>query len=129
MKTLVEELGHRVVEVARTHREAVKAARRSQPGLILTDIQLADGSSGLEAVDEILQDYSVPVVVITDYPERFLTGRPPEPAFLITKPFGVNTLKAIISQALFFDRKAYRRAESGGDSVQSSKVVAGPWMH
>jgi CheY-like chemotaxis protein len=129
LKTLVEELGHQVVGVARTHREAVEAARRRQPGLILADIQLADGSSGLEAVDEILNDFSMPVVVITDYPERFLTGTPPEPAFLITKPYSVNTLKAIISQALFFDRKAYRRAESGGDSIQSSKVVAGPWMH
>jgi CheY-like chemotaxis protein len=126
LKTLVEELGHRVVAVARTHREAVKAAKRTRPGLLLIDIVLADGSSGLEAVDEILQDYSVPVVVVTDYPERFLTGTPPEPAFLITKPFSVDTLKAVISQALFFDRKAYPRT---GGSARSSKVVAGPWMH
>jgi len=69
----------------------------------------------------------VPVVVITDYPERFLTGTPPEPAFLITKPFSVDTLKAIVSQALFFDRKAHRRVESEADSPISSNVVTGPW--
>lgn len=127
LKTLVEELGHRVVKVARTRREAIKAASRARPGLVLTDIQLADGSSGLDAVNEILRQFSVPVVVITDYPERFLTGTPPEPAFLITKPFSVDTLKAIISQALFFDRKAHRRGESEADSAFSSNVVAGPW--
>ncbi len=87
LKTLIEELGHRVVKVARTRREAVKAARQTRPGLVLSDIQLADGSSGLDAVNEILRGFPVPVVVVTDYPERFLTGTPPEPAFLITKPF------------------------------------------
>jgi CheY-like chemotaxis protein len=129
LATLVEELGHRVVKVARTHREAVKAARRARPGLILTDIYLADGSSGLEAVNEILRDFSVPVVVITDYPERFLTGAPPEPAFLITKPFGADSLKVVISQALFFDRKAHRSGESEANSTLSSKVLAGPWKN
>jgi CheY-like chemotaxis protein len=106
LQSLVEEQGHRVVDVARTHREAIEAVRHHRPGLILADIQLADGSSGLEAVNEILSSFSVPVIFVTAYPERFLTGTPPEPAFLITKPFGIDNLKAIISQALFFDRKS-----------------------
>lgn len=111
IQMLVEELGHRVVTIARTHAEAVKAADEMKPGLILADIQLADGSSGLEAVNQILGHFSVPVIFITAYPERFLTGTPPEPAFLITKPFGVDSLKAVISQALFFDRKSRRKDE------------------
>ena len=109
IQTLVEDLGHRVVGVARTHKEAVEAVQVHKPGLILADIQLADGSSGLEAVNQILEEFEVPVIFITAYPERFLTGRPPEPAFLITKPFGVDSLKAVISQALFFDRRSQRR--------------------
>jgi CheY-like chemotaxis protein len=129
LKTLVEELGHRVVAVARTHREAVRVAKQARPGLLLTDIQLADGSSGLEAVNEILQVFSVPVVVVTDYPERFLTGTPPEPAFLVTKPFSVDTVKAVISQALFFDRKAHRTGESDAHGDLSPKVVNGPWKN
>ena len=112
LQTLVEEQGHRVIAVARTHREAVEAVNKERPGLILADIQLADGSSGLEAVNEILGSFSVPVIFITAYPERFLTGAPPEPAFLITKPFGVDSLKAVISQALFFDRKSHRKDEA-----------------
>jgi CheY-like chemotaxis protein len=111
LQTLVEELGHRVVNVARTHHEAVEAVSKERPGLILADIQLADGSSGLEAVNQILDSFSVPVIFITAYPERFLTGAPPEPAFLITKPFGVDSLKAVISQALFFDRRSHRKEE------------------
>jgi CheY-like chemotaxis protein len=127
LKALVEDLGHRVVAIARTHREAVRAARRTRPGLVLSDIQLADGSSGLEAVNEVLEDFPVPVVVITDYPERFLTGTPPEPAFLVAKPYSADSLKAVISQALFFDHKAHPRVDHKAIGAMSSKVVTGPW--
>jgi DNA-directed RNA polymerase specialized sigma24 family protein len=108
LQSLVEDLGHSVIDVARTHKEAVAAIARLTPGLILADIQLADGSSGLEAVNEILGTLEVPVIFITAYPERFLTGSRPEPAFLITKPFLTDTVKAVISQALFFQRRAHR---------------------
>lgn len=111
LEHLVTEIGHRVAAVARTHREAVEAVKRHQPGLVLADIQLADGSSGLEAVNEILGTIVVPVVFITAYPERLLTGDKPEPVFLITKPFQAATVKAIISQALFFDSRARRRGQ------------------
>jgi CheY-like chemotaxis protein/DNA-directed RNA polymerase specialized sigma24 family protein len=109
LKELIQDLGHRVVGIARTHKEAVGTVAHEKPGLILADILLADGSSGLEAVNEILADFEVPVIFVTAYPERFLTGRPPEPTFLITKPFRSDHLKAVISQALFFDRRSRRK--------------------
>lgn len=100
---MVESLGHRVVGVARTHREAVLLARRNTPRLILADIQLADGSSGIDAVNELLTSHPVPVIFITAFPERLLTGERPEPTYLVTKPFNPDMVKALISQALFFD--------------------------
>jgi DNA-directed RNA polymerase specialized sigma24 family protein/CheY-like chemotaxis protein len=109
LEGLVESLGHKVTGIARTHSEAVSLAKTKRPGLILADIQLADGSSGLDAVNELLQAFEVPVIFITAYPERFLTGERPEPAFLIAKPFQPATVSAIISQALFFRRSARRR--------------------
>jgi DNA-directed RNA polymerase specialized sigma24 family protein/CheY-like chemotaxis protein len=108
LEGLVEGLGHRVIGVARTHSAAVTLAKAKRPGLILADIQLADGSSGLDAVNELLKSFEVPVIFITAYPERFLTGERPEPAFLIAKPFQPATVSAVISQALFFERKARR---------------------
>jgi DNA-directed RNA polymerase specialized sigma24 family protein len=108
LEGLVENLGHHVLGVARTHSAAVTLAKTKRPGLILADIQLADGSSGLEAVNELLKTFEVPVIFITAYPERFLTGERPEPAFLIAKPFQPATVSAVISQVLFFERKAKR---------------------
>ncbi len=109
IEAMVQELGHDVTGIARTHKEAISLVRIRRPGLVLADIQLADGSSGLDAVNEILMNIDVPVIFITAYPERLLTGDKPEPAFLITKPFQPEAVKAAISQALFFDRKASRK--------------------
>ena len=104
LETIVRDLGHSINGVAVTRDEAVAQARAKRPGLVLADIQLADDSSGIDAVKDILAEFSVPVIFITAFPERLLTGERPEPTFLITKPFQRSTVKALISQALFFDR-------------------------
>jgi CheY-like chemotaxis protein/DNA-directed RNA polymerase specialized sigma24 family protein len=109
LKDIMTSLGHRVTAIARTHREALEAIGEGKVGLVLADIQLADGSSGIEAVNDILNTIGVPIVFITAFPERLLTGERPEPTFLITKPFQPENIKAITSQALFFDLKAKRR--------------------
>lgn len=103
LEQLVTDLGHRVVKIARTAQQAVDAVKGFRPGLVLADIHLADGSSGLDAVNEILRTFSLPVIFVTAYPQRLLTGTRPEPTFLITKPFHPDNVKAVISQALFFD--------------------------
>jgi len=110
IEALVRELGHQVSDIAATRREAVEAVSRKLPGLVLADIQLADGSSGIDAVKDILGLESVPVIFITAFPERLLTGERPEPTFLITKPFQPETVKAAIGQALFFHPAKARAA-------------------
>ncbi|KPQ09584.1 MAG: Response regulator containing CheY-like receiver domain and AraC-type DNA-binding domain [Saliniramus fredricksonii] len=114
LESLVESLGHQVTGIARTRGEAVALADEKRPGLILADIQLADGSSGLDAVNDLLETFQVPVIFITAYPERFLTGERPEPAFLIAKPFQPANVSAVISQALFFQQTSHRRAAAAG---------------
>ncbi len=102
IEALVTDLGHTVTGIAATHKDAITLAADIKPGLVLADIQLADGSSGIDAVEDILKNYNVPVIFITAFPERLLTGDKPEPAYLISKPFSPSNVKAAISQALFF---------------------------
>ena len=106
---LVRELGHRVTGTAATRDEAVALAKDHQPGLVLADIRLADGSSGMDAAADILALVDVPVIFITAFPEHLLTGQGPEPAFLITKPFREEAVKALIGQALFFHMPSAER--------------------
>ncbi len=110
IEQMIEELGHKAVGIARTHSEAVKLYNETAPKMILADIQLADGSSGIDAVNEILTSADVPVIFITAFPERLLTGERPEPAFLVTKPFSPDMVKALISQALFFNERRLEEA-------------------
>ena len=102
LEDLVRSLGHEICGTAATRTQAQEVVAERTPGLVLADIQLADGSSGLDAVDDILAIDSVPVIFITAYPERLLTGDRPEPTYLVTKPFQESTVRAAISQALFF---------------------------
>ncbi len=106
LEAIVGEIGHAVVATAATRDQAIKAYEAHAPGLVLADIQLADGSSGIDAVEEILRLSDIPVVFITAYPERMLTGQRPEPTYLVTKPFRDETVRATISQALFFGSKS-----------------------
>lgn len=104
LEQIVEDMGHDVAGMAMTHKAAIAKAHEVTPELVLADIQLADGSSGLEATREILEHFDVPVVFVTAYPERLLTGERPEPTFLVTKPFKVETIIATIGHALLARR-------------------------
>jgi CheY-like chemotaxis protein len=103
LESIVADLGHRVTGVARTREGAVKLGKADAPDLILADIQLADNSSGVDAVRELLAELGDrPVIFITAFPERLLTGERPEPAFLIPKPYSEEQVRSAISQAMFF---------------------------
>jgi len=103
ISAIVESMGHEVTGIARTRDQAVELARKHPPEMILADIQLADKSSGIDAVAHILEEMGdIPVVFITAFPERLLTGERPEPAFLITKPYSEDQVQSAVSQAMFF---------------------------
>jgi CheY-like chemotaxis protein len=97
---IVRDLGHRVCGTAARQSEAIELAARAQPALILADIQLKGRDSGIAAVQEILKNVEVPVIFVTGFPERLLTGDKLEPAFVVPKPFSPEMLKAAIGQAL-----------------------------
>lgn len=103
ISAIVGEMGHQITGIASTRTEAVALAAKEKPDLILADIQLADKSSGIDAVNDILAQFDeIPVIFITAFPERLLTGNRPEPAFLITKPYSEDQVRSAVSQAMFF---------------------------
>jgi CheY-like chemotaxis protein/DNA-directed RNA polymerase specialized sigma24 family protein len=110
LENLLVDLGHEVVAKAATRDEAVAMARAKRPGLVLADINLGEGGSGIDAVAEILSSFDIPVIFVTAYPEKLLTGERPEPAYLIAKPFLPETIQATVGQALFFHPQRERAA-------------------
>jgi DNA-binding LytR/AlgR family response regulator len=124
LEDLVSSLGHHVIGIARTHTQALTLAEKHRPELILSDIQLADGSSGIEAVNEMLRNFDAPVIFVTGHPELLLTGKKPEPTFLLTKPYSAAMVKAIIGQALFFEVRSHIQATAGEEPVVHSQGAA-----
>jgi CheY-like chemotaxis protein len=104
LETLVNELGHKVVAVAATRDEAVAKALVERPGLVLADINLGEGGSGIDAVSQILDSFDIPIIFVTAYPEKLLTGERPEPTYLVAKPFLPESIQATVAQALFFHK-------------------------
>lgn len=103
IESIVADMGHRITGIARTRAEAVALGLADAPDLILADIQLADNSSGIDAVNDLLAELGQrPVIFITAFPERLLTGDKPEPAFLISKPYTEDQVVSAVSQAMFF---------------------------
>lgn len=98
----VRELGHAVSGICASAALAVQSAKDAPPGLVLADIQLAGAGTGLDAANMIQKSVDAPVVFVTAFPERLLTGARPEPTYLVMKPFVPAALKAMIAQALFF---------------------------
>ncbi len=100
IEELVQSCGHRVVGVAATESEAVRIAQMTRPGLILADVNLGIGGDGAHAISRIMKVHRAPVIFVTAYPERLLTGETIEPAFVITKPFEPLTLAIATYQAV-----------------------------
>jgi CheY-like chemotaxis protein/DNA-directed RNA polymerase specialized sigma24 family protein len=97
---IVRNAGHEVVGIAATEKAAIELAKKHSPHLVLADIQLRGSDSGISAVNQIMKSMSVPVIFVTGFPERLLTGKQIEPAFVISKPFDPDLLRAAIAQAL-----------------------------
>ena len=97
---IVEDMGHRVAGMAAHQAQSVSLAEELKPGLVLADIRLEDDGDGIAAAQRILEAYEVPIVFVTGYPERLLTGGGLEPAFVVAKPFDSEALKVTIAHAL-----------------------------
>lgn len=100
LEAILKDMGHQVVGIASHVGEAVDLAAERNPGLVLSDIELEDSESGIDAVQEILGRLEVPVIFVTGYPERLLSGGRTEPAFVVAKPFDPERLKVTIAHVL-----------------------------
>ncbi|WP_363350154.1 response regulator [Methylocystis echinoides] len=98
IELIVSDLGHRVIGPARTHEEALSLALKARPAVVVADVKLADGSSGIVAVDEMLKSIDAAVIFVTAVPQWLQTGEL-EPVLVIPKPYSVDEIKNAVSKA------------------------------
>lgn len=125
LEHIVSDMGLSVAGLATGQDAAVEKADQNQPGLVLADIQLTDDGNGIVAARDILEKYMVPIVFVTGFPERLLTGDADEPAFVVAKPFNAQGLKMTISQALDIYAEEKSAADHRSKLLSKLKRVTG----
>ena len=102
----LESMGHSVAATAMDGDEAVDAAEKERPDLILMDIRLAGGSDGIEAARRILSRHSIPVIFTTAYSDASTLRRATitVPYGYLVKPIEERDLRTAVEIALYRHR-------------------------
>ncbi|MDY0014454.1 MAG: EAL domain-containing protein [Rhodocyclaceae bacterium] len=102
LKQSLESFGHEVVAVAASGEQAIAAAARHVPDLILMDIHLQGRTDGTEAALRIRAALHIPVIFLTAYTEEPILQRAEAslPFGYLVKPVEGRELQATVRMAL-----------------------------
>ncbi|MCB9170227.1 MAG: response regulator [Flavobacteriales bacterium] len=99
----LQRLGYVVSGSARSGSEAVEAARSQRPDLVLMDIHLSDGPTGIDAAHHIQRELRVPIIFLTANSDEATvrSARIAEPYGFLVKPFNEASLQAAVEIAMY----------------------------
>ena len=101
LRTMLEEMGHRVVGMATDGPSAVRLAAKEKPDLAILDIKMPD-MDGLEVAEAITAKRRIPILMLTAYSDRELVERATRLAVLayLVKPVKEADLGLAIELAM-----------------------------
>lgn len=99
----LKRFGFSVVGKCRSATQAIEAARKKKPDLILMDVKLAGTMDGIRAAEKIREHQNLPIVYLTAYADQKTLERikVTEPFGYIIKPFEDQELFKTIDMALY----------------------------
>lgn len=100
LRGILEGMGLEVVGMARTAASGARIAADRRPDILLADYNLEGNSTGVEAVLGMQESHRCPVVFITGYPDKVLSGEDVEPDFVIVKPYKAEAIRAVVAHCL-----------------------------
>ena len=103
IESMLTDLGYEVAGQAKTGTEAIAMARDLKPDLILMDVMMPGGMSGIDAAVKIKEELNIPIVFISGYgdPELIEKAKIIEPFGYVMKPFDKAEVKAFVEIALY----------------------------
>jgi len=127
-------LGYDVPVVAMNGEDAVARLLETEPDLILMDIQLKGGASGIETAERIRQRLDVPVVYLTAFSdeETLEQAQLTEPYGYVLKPYDEKSLHAVIQISLMKHRRRRSKRENDwwtsavAESMMEAVVICDP---
>jgi PAS domain S-box-containing protein len=128
IREALEGMGYEVPVVALSGEEALSRLLEVEPDLVLMDIQLKGGLSGIEAARRLRRRLDIPVVYLTAFSDEqtLEQAQLTEPYGYVLKPFDEKSLHAIIQMSLMKHRRTRGVRESGWwmSAVAASMVEA-----
>ncbi len=127
LKTLLEEMGHKVVGEAADGQKALELTRTLKPDVVIMDIKMPV-MDGLDAAKIISEEKIAPVVLLTAYSQKDLIERAKEAgvfAYLV-KPFQESDLLPAIEIAISRYLEMHELESTVGDleeKLETRKVV------
>jgi PAS domain S-box-containing protein len=134
IREALEGLGYDVPAVAATGANALERFAEMEPDLVLMDIQLKGGMSGIETAQRMRTRLDVPVVYLTAFSdtETLEEAKLTDPLGYVLKPFDERSLHATIQMALHRHERARGSLESGrwasavAASMSDAVLIADP---
>ena len=95
LEASLSDAGHEVLGPAATASDALALVERTRPDLALIDMDLKDGSNGIDLARMMKRRWNTPALIISGYPDRARANRDVAVG-LITKPYRQETVLASI---------------------------------
>jgi len=121
IKRSLERFGYEISAIVASGQAAIKKAKEGNPDLVLMDIVLEGALDGIEAAQEIRNQFKIPVVFLTAYADEhtLLRAKLAEPYGYIMKPFEDRELYAAIEITLskYETEKKLKQSEQFSSSL------------
>lgn len=123
----LKSLGYAVSAVVSSGEEAVKSAEDTHPDLVLMDIVLKGEMDGVQAAEQIRDQFNIPVVYLTAYADEKTIQRATatEPFGYIVKPFERRELQSSIKVALCRNKTESKLRKSEESLAKILKSIGG----
>jgi len=111
--TTLKRIGYEVTGSVASGEDAIAAARRLHPSLVLMDIRLAGEMDGIAAADAITRTLGIPVIFLTAHSddETLRRAKAVEPYSYLVKPYRAADLRCAIEVTLHRHRSESRVRE------------------
>lgn len=102
MAAMLTQIGYEVLDPAYSYEEAVSRMEAEKPDIVLSDINLGSGKSGIDFAQLIRSKYKLPLIFITSYSDKDTVAKAAatQPNGYLIKPFSQQDLFASIEVAL-----------------------------
>jgi two-component system, response regulator PdtaR len=102
LKMGLKRFGYDVIKVVDNGFDLIKEAKRSDPDIIVSDINLKDDISGIDAVNDIMKSKKIQVVIISGFNDEntLLSVKALKPCAFIRKPCNAKDINSVIMNCM-----------------------------